>query len=356
MKPYYDQIECEVGVCGNYDHLEDLARRHLPPARAHEVHRQADSGRRGEARRASDSCSQSDAEPAREGPVRRATSAETAWRVAMWWRSTTPPTCICFRRIKSGKPLTIRPNSIVYELAVAADSPRVKRSALFRSGNSREGSRKAVWWWWPALARRASALLLMSKSSRFPTGLANSSGELGTNFIPHINVGIEAFLEDRIGIPTDDDEGFLDHAYIPSFMHAKKRDYPRSFGFQFNYQNQRSVGWARRIKGMGKVIQGDVKVALSGVHYLHRLPGNGPERRLTTSISMTIARCLRTTASPPLGSSPSHDWKASQPCAIGALTFSKPVKRPDPFRQRRCPPRITRSAAAGWAMIPNARS
>ena len=31
-------------------------------------------------------------------------------------------------------------------------------------------------------------LLLMSKSNRFPTGLANSSGELGKNFIPHINV------------------------------------------------------------------------------------------------------------------------------------------------------------------------
>ena len=38
------------------------------------------------------------------------------------------------------------------------------------------------------------------------------------------------------------DEGFLDHAYMPSFMHTKKRDYARSFGVQFNYQNRRSGG------------------------------------------------------------------------------------------------------------------
>jgi choline dehydrogenase-like flavoprotein len=103
------------------------------------------------------------------------------------------------------------------------------------------------------------ALLLMSKSSRFPTGLGNSSGQLGKNFIPHINAGIEAFLEDFIGKPSVNDEGFLDHAYIPSFMHAKKRDYPRSFGVQFNYQNKRSVGWARNVPGMGKSYKDAIK-------------------------------------------------------------------------------------------------
>jgi choline dehydrogenase-like flavoprotein len=99
----------------------------------------------------------------------------------------------------------------------------------------------------------------MSKSSRFPHGLANSSGELGHNFIPHINVGIEAFLVDFIGKPSVNDEGFLDHAYIPSFMHARKRDYPRSFGVQFNYQNRRSVGWARNVPGMGRDYKQAVK-------------------------------------------------------------------------------------------------
>jgi choline dehydrogenase-like flavoprotein len=99
----------------------------------------------------------------------------------------------------------------------------------------------------------------MSKSSRFPNGLANSSGELGRNFIPHITAGFELFLEDMIGKPSENDEGFLDHAYVPSFMHDKKRDYARSFGVQFGYHNRRAAGWARSIKGMGKSYKESVK-------------------------------------------------------------------------------------------------
>jgi len=61
----------------------------------------------------------------------------------------------------------------------------------------------------------------MSNPSRFSTGLANSSGELGKNFIPHINAGFEAFLTPFIGKPSINEEGFLDHAYIPSFITPK---------------------------------------------------------------------------------------------------------------------------------------
>ncbi len=76
---------------------------------------------------------------------------------------------------------------------------------------------------------------------------------MGRNFIPHITGGVRMrSSSDFIGKPTVDDEGFLDHAYVPSFMHERKRDYPRSFGVQFNYQNQRSVGWARRYERHGQ--------------------------------------------------------------------------------------------------------
>jgi choline dehydrogenase-like flavoprotein len=85
------------------------------------------------------------------------------------------------------------------------------------------------------------ALLLISKSSLYPTGLANSSGALGRHFIPHFTGGIECLLQDLSGTRVTNDEGFLDHAYLPSFMHTRKRDYARSFGAQLNYQNRRLV-------------------------------------------------------------------------------------------------------------------
>ena len=105
------------------------------------------------------------------------------------------------------------------------------------------------------------ALLMMSTSSRYPKGLANSSGQLGRHFIPHFTGGIECVLEDLRGTRATNDEGFLDHAYLPSFMHNRKRGYARSFGAQVNYQNRRFAGWAKTMKGFGRAYKASVKAA-----------------------------------------------------------------------------------------------
>jgi choline dehydrogenase-like flavoprotein len=105
------------------------------------------------------------------------------------------------------------------------------------------------------------ALLMMSTSRRHPNGLANSSGQLGRHFIPHFTGGIECLLEGLAGKPSTNDEGFLDHAYLPSFMHARKRNYARSFGAQLNYQNRRLAGWAKTIDGFGRTFKSRVKAA-----------------------------------------------------------------------------------------------
>jgi glucoside 3-dehydrogenase (cytochrome c) catalytic subunit len=105
------------------------------------------------------------------------------------------------------------------------------------------------------------ALLLMSSSRRYPNGLANSSGQLGRHFIPHFTGGIECVLEGLRGTRPTNDEGFLDHAYLPSFTHTRKRDYARSFGAQVNYQNRRSAGWAKTVGGFGRGYKAAVKAA-----------------------------------------------------------------------------------------------
>jgi choline dehydrogenase-like flavoprotein len=105
------------------------------------------------------------------------------------------------------------------------------------------------------------ALLMMSTSSRYPTGLANSSGHLGRHFIPHFTGGIDCVLDDLRGQAPTNDEGFLDHAYMPSFMHTKPRAYARSFGAQLNYQNRRLVGWAKTLPGFGPSYKAAVKAA-----------------------------------------------------------------------------------------------
>lgn len=273
IAPYYDTVEREIGVCGNYDHLEDLPDGiFLPPVPM----------------KCTDIAIKNGAQKLgiQVIHVRKATlSRATKTRPACHFCGNCMSGCDVVAKynsadvhmipaLKTGK-LTLRPNSIVYELAVSAEA-RVSEIRYFDRETRAEALAKGKAVVVACACAQSVALLLMSKSSRFPSGLANSSGQLGKNFIPHITAGFEVFLEDFIGKPSVNDEGFLDHAYIPSFMHARKRDYARSFGIQFNYQNHRSVGWARSIKGMGVSYKQAVKerypAYLTFVPYQEMLP------------------------------------------------------------------------------------
>jgi choline dehydrogenase-like flavoprotein len=250
IAPFYDRIEREVGVCGNLDHLEDLPDGvFLPPVPLKCTDKMIQTG------------AQTLGVPIIH--VRKATlSRPTPTRPSCHFCGNCMSGCDVVAKynsadvqmypaMRAGKRLTLQPNSVVYELAVS-DEARVTEVRYIDRETGKQGAAKGRVVVVACACVQSAALLMMSKSSRFPAGLANTSGHLGKDFIPHITCGVEAFLEPKIGQPAVNDEGFLDHAYMPSFMHSRKRDYARSFGAQFNYQNRRSVGWARSLPGMGK--------------------------------------------------------------------------------------------------------
>ncbi len=256
LAPYYDRIEREVGVCGNLDGLEDLPDGiFIPPAPM----------------KMSDLLIKRGAE--RLGVkvihVRKSTlTRPRAGRPACHYCGNCMAGCDVAAKynsadvhmtpaLKTGK-LEIRPNCVVREVVVSNEN-RVTGVRYIDRLTRKEGEVQARSVVVSCACVQSVALLLMSKSRLYPDGLGNSSGHLGKNFIPHFTGGVELFLNDLIGKAPANDEGFLDHAYIPSFMHNRKRDYARSFGMQFNYQNRRSVGWARSVSGFGEAYKESVK-------------------------------------------------------------------------------------------------
>ncbi|HYO81967.1 MAG TPA: GMC family oxidoreductase [Bryobacteraceae bacterium] len=256
MAPWYERIEREVGVCGNRDGLEDLPDGiFLPPVPM----------------KASDLLIKKGAEKlgVKVIHVRKSTlTVPKPGRPACHYCGNCMAGCDVAAKynsadvhlapaMRTGR-LEVVPNAVVREVVVSGEN-RVTGVRYIDRVSKAEGEAQARVVVVSCACVQSVALLMMSKSARYPTGLANSSGHLGKHFIPHFTAGVEIFLERLIGKEPTNDEGFLDHAYIPSFMHNRKRDYARSFGMQFNYQNRRSVGWARNVPGWGKAYKQAVK-------------------------------------------------------------------------------------------------
>ena len=256
MAPYYDRVEREVGVCGNLDHLEDLPDGiFLPPV---EMKCSDKIVARGAAKLGLKVIQVRKATLTVARPTRPAChfcgNCMAGCDVAAKYNSYDAQ---MYPALKTGH-LDLYSDSVVREVMVSNENRATGVKYIHRSTGA-EGEVRGRVVVVACACVQSVALLMMSRSSRYPTGLANSSGELGRNFIPHFTAGIECFLAELIGTPATNDEGFLDHAYLPSFMHNRKRDYARSFGAQFNYQNRRAVGWARSIPGFGKSYKEAVK-------------------------------------------------------------------------------------------------
>ncbi len=256
LAPYYDKIEREVGVCGNLDGLEDLPDGiFLPPVplKCSDILVQRGAAKLG----------------VKVIHVRKSTlSRARAGRPACHFCGNCMAGCDVVAKynsydvhmvpaLRTGK-LDLIPNAVVREVALS-DENRVTGVRYVHRETKQEGEVRGKAVVVSCACVQSVALLQMSRSRLYPDGLANSSGRLGKDFIPHMTAGVQCFLTAMKGKAVHNDDGFLDHAYMPSFMHNRKRDYARSFGAQFNYQNRRAVGWARDFPGFGKAYKQSVK-------------------------------------------------------------------------------------------------
>ena len=129
--------------------------------------------------------------------------------------------------------LTLRPHSIVRAISYDARRKRVSGVRVIDARTGVEHAYTARVVFLCASAIESARLLLNSRSSSFPDGLANSSGQVGRNIMDHIKWGgasgeIDGF-DDRTTLGARPNG-----IYVPRFRNVGSRhpDFVRGYGFQ----------------------------------------------------------------------------------------------------------------------------
>jgi choline dehydrogenase-like flavoprotein len=111
-----------------------------------------------------------------------------------------------------------------------------------------------------ASACESARLLLNSRSSKFPQGLANSSGVVGRHLTDTTGTGVTGFIPRMMGgVPHNEDGASGAHLYMPWWMDNRKLDFPRGYHIE--------IGGGRRMPGFG---------VMGGIH---RYRGTDPSGR-----------------------------------------------------------------------------
>ncbi|MBV9083754.1 MAG: GMC family oxidoreductase [Acidobacteriaceae bacterium] len=109
-------------------------------------------------------------------------------------------------------------------------------------------------------AIESARLLLNSRSPQYPNGLTNSSDLVGRYLHGHVTASFISYLEELIGTKPINNDGALDHTYIPRFnMDKKSRNYVGGFQFQNQFNGFRYPHQAQYLKGFGSDFKRQVR-------------------------------------------------------------------------------------------------
>jgi choline dehydrogenase-like flavoprotein len=139
--------------------------------------------------------------------------------------------------------MTLLPNQIVYEVIYDDDKGRATGVRVIDAETRKQSDYFAKVIFLNASALGSAFILMNSKSSRFPNGFGNDSGELGHNIMDHnkpgsSNASVEGYLD--VAYTGRRPNGF----YIPRYRNVgkDKRNYLRGFGYQGRAQR---ATWSR---------------------------------------------------------------------------------------------------------------
>jgi choline dehydrogenase-like flavoprotein len=95
-----------------------------------------------------------------------------------------------------------------------------------------------------ASACESARLLLNSRSTRYPNGLANSSGTVGKYLMDTVGVSLNGYIPKLLDLPPHNEDGAGGaHLYMPWWNYQKKMDFPRGYHIE--------IGGGRDLPGPG---------------------------------------------------------------------------------------------------------
>ncbi len=253
IKPYYDQVDQLIGVCGGDDDNETLpgSKFHQPaPALRCGEWAMMNAGKRAginivQGRRAN-----------LTRPLNGRASCHycgdcgSGCTTGSFFNSALH---LLPAAIATGK-LKIISNAVAGRVTVDPKTGLANGVQYFHRYNKTESHVKAKVVIVGASSVDSTRILLNSKSSIYPNGIGNTSGVLGKYFTEQFRFHVQAFMPHLYGRETTHDSGIGgEHIYLPRFNHrGKKRDYARGFGMQFWSSGcQNNASFAKNMEGFG---------------------------------------------------------------------------------------------------------
>jgi choline dehydrogenase-like flavoprotein len=158
--------------------------------------------------------------------------------------------------------LTVRPNSIAYEVLVDPTTGKARGVAFLDNATRQTYEAKARVVVLAASTLESARLMLLSRSRQHPNGIGNSSGHVGHNFCEHVmGPGVTGLVKELVGKPHTLDDGRPGGFYIPRFRNLADRQpgFLRGYGFEGNSGHSMFPAHTMETPGFGGAFKKSVR-------------------------------------------------------------------------------------------------
>jgi len=290
LEPYYTLVEYELGMSGpHWDDANpfDPPRTKPFPTAAHEFNRASRVIKRGADKLGLHMVREPVAIPTKDWNGRPACIEAGTCRLGCRIAAKSSIDVTYVPKAEATGRVEIRPECMAREITVGRDG-RARSVVYFDpSGAQREIRARAI-----VVAGNAvetARLLLLSQSSRFPNGLANSSGLVGTCFMEHVAVFEYGVFPERVdpwrGIPS----GGLIQDYYATDTH---NSFARGWSIVVSSGAQWPLAVAQRVPGWGAGHKARVKELFGHVVGVASIGEQLPDARNLVTLDPIVKDCF----------------------------------------------------------------